>query len=156
MVGKYLQRQNNRKYSSDTESFVFDVDAQINRKQNSGNNVSSFITFFPFCSTEVNIHLYALDSTLEGKKLSKIVGCDLPCVTKVAIVCDSFSRKPISVVYCLSLLYVANDSQRSLWFSLVVTQRTRDYSRGNRSVPKTFDQFICSSLTVPLINSSKF
>ena len=28
------------------------------------------------------------------------------------------------------------------------------YSRGDRSVPKIFDQFICSSLAVPLINSS--
>ena len=86
MVGKYLQRQNNRKYSSDTESFVFDVDAQTNRKQNSGNNVSSFIIFFPFCSTEV------------------------PCVAKDAIVCDSFSRKQISIVYCFSLLYITNHS----------------------------------------------
>ena len=29
------------------------------------------------------------------------------------------------------------------------------YSRDNRSVPKIFDQFICSSLAVPLINSSR-
>ena len=28
------------------------------------------------------------------------------------------------------------------------------YSCGNRSVPKIFDQFICSSLAVPLINST--
>ena len=31
---------------------------------------------------------------------------------------------------------------------------TRDYSRGNRSVPKIFDQFNFSSLAVLLINSS--
>ena len=30
------------------------------------------------------------------------------------------------------------------------------YSRGNRSVPKIVDQFMCSCLTVPRINSSYF
>ena len=30
------------------------------------------------------------------------------------------------------------------------------YSRSSRTVPKIFDQFICSSLEVPLINFSKF
>ena len=40
-----------------------------------------------------------------GKYQSKMIGlCDWTFETKVFIACDSFFRKPISVVYCLSLL----------------------------------------------------
>ena len=37
-------------------------------------------------------------------------------------------------------------------------QCLKDYGKdcGNKSVPKIFDQFICSCLVVPLINSSKY
>ena len=36
------------------------------------------------------------------------------------------------------------------------TQKKVSHSRGNRSVPKIFDQFICSSLGVPMIDPQNF
>ena len=51
------------------------------------------------------IFQYELECIHAGKYQPKMIRpCDWTFETKVIIVCDSFFRKPISIVHCLSLL----------------------------------------------------
>ena len=75
---------------------LLNIDVTFSNNNNDNNNNNN---------NNMNISVINQCSNLRGKYQPKMIRpCDWTFETKVIIVCDSFFRKPISIVHCLSLL----------------------------------------------------